>query len=214
MSSIRLLSDETNIAAINMTELDWDLNVKGENYKCFRIPGYIHTIGGRYHENDLWACPRNEEPTVKNLIQFNGEAPRYSILIEENNYIKTKWDESEIRECVSCHILRNDKPFYQFVCRDVAYAYAKAYQLIESVIKEGVINFSKYRYPEKEIIGRHIWWKGEPYTLCSYIEGQCCAMAIPGHITEAHDVYPRFNGVEVKLDLLLDKHIGWFCKDY
>lgn len=214
MANINLLNDQTDLMSIKMTELDWDLSVKGKEYKCFHIPGYIHTIGGRYGENDYWACPRDEEPTVRNLVEFDGEPVRYSIVISENNYMKTKWDETEIRRSVSCHILRNDKEFYYFVCRDVPYAYAKAYQLIESSIKEGVINFSKYKYAESEIIGRHIWWKGHPYTLCTCMEGQCCSMAVPGHIEMPYDIYATGNIEGIKLDLLEDKNISWFCPEY
>lgn len=214
MASIKLLDDKTDLSTIQMTELDWDVNVKGTEYRCFRIPGHIHTIGGKYGENDYWVCPREEEPSVKNLIEFDGKPVRYSIVISENNYTKTKWGETEVRQSVSCHILRNDKDFYSFVCRDVPYAYAKAYQLIESTINEGVINFSKHRYAESEIIGRHIWWKRQPYTLCTYMEGQCCSMAVPGHIEMPYDIYISGNIEGIKLDLLEDKHISWFCADY
>ncbi len=214
MAIIKLLDNKIDLSTIQMIELDWDVNIHGIDYKCFRIPGYIHTIGGRYAENDYWVCPRNEEPSIDNLIEFDGCPVRYSIVINENNYIKTKWDETRVSQSVSCQILRNDKLFYSFVCRDVSYAYAKAHCLIESEINEGVIDFSKYKYAESEIIGRHIWWKGQPYTLCTYIEGQCCSMTVPGHIEMPYDYYASDNPQGVKLDLLRDKRISWFCADY
>lgn len=215
MSSIKLISPETDLSKVKMRELDWDVVVRGKEYKCFRIPGYVHTIGGQYGENEYWACPRDEEPTVDNLIEFDGEPVRYSIVIDNSNYIKTKWDETEIRNNVLCRILRNDKDFYSFGSSDIPFAYAKAYYLI-TLIRESVINFYEYNYAEKEIIGRHIWWKRKPYTLCTYIEGQCCAMAVPGHIDNPNDYYndSSMYNVSVKLDLLADKHIGWFCEDY
>lgn len=210
---IKLLNNNTDLSQIEMHELDWDVNIKGREWKCFRIPGYIHTIGGKWGENDYWVCPRDEIPTTTNLIEFNGIPVRYSIEINENNYIKSKWGESEARHSVSCHIKRNDKEFYCFACNDIAYAYAKAYQLIKSAIQEGVVNYSKYNFQVTEIIGRHIWWKRQPYTLCTYMDGQCCSMAVPGHIKMPFDYYE--NGLHgVKLDLLEDKHIGWFCPDY
>ena len=90
MSEIKLLYDDTDLNSIQMIELDWDVNIRGIDYKCFRIPGYIHTIGGRYAENDYWVCPRNVEPSIDNLIEFDGCPVRYGISINENNYIKTK----------------------------------------------------------------------------------------------------------------------------
>ena len=151
--------------------------------------------------------------TSENLIEFSGEAARYSIQINENNFIKSKWDETEVRKSVSCHILRNDKEFYSFVTNSTAFAWAKAYQLVESKINEGVINFSVYDYPNKEIIGRHIWWLGEPYTLCTYVEGQCCSMAVTGHREKDFNYYASGeNGI--KLDLLEEKNISWFCSEY
>ena len=102
----------------------------------------------------------------------------------------------------------------------MSYAYADAYRLITD-ITEGVINFCIYDYANKEIIGRHIWWKGEPYTLVNYLEGSCCSIAVQGHLDlkDAEDYYygkylDDDDSSVVKLDLLRDKHIAWFCKDY
>lgn len=213
MSQIKLISKDTDLSQCKMHELDWDINVKGRDFKCYRIEDYVHSIGGKHGENDYWACPRDEDPTTDNLVEFNGSAVRYSIVIKENNYYKTKWDETEIRESTSCHILRNDKEFYYFTVRDAAYAWARAYALIESTIKEGVINFWRYNYPHHEIIGRHIWYHGTPYTLCTYMEGQCCSMAVEGHRENGFDYYE--SGEEgVKLDLLMDENIKWFCPEY
>lgn len=210
---IKLIDKETDLSKCKMTELNWDINIQGVDYKCFRIEGYVHSIGGKWGENDYWCCPRTENPTAENLIEFNGYTTRYEIQIKENNYIKTKWDESEVRGSVSCHILRNDKEFYSFVSRDAAYTWAKAYSIIESTIKEGVINFCRFDYIEKEIIGRHIWYRGQPYTLCTYMEGQCCSMAVPGHQTEDFD-YSASGENGIKIDLLVDKNVQWFCPEY
>lgn len=210
---IKLIDNKTDLSKCEIKELDWDINVRGIDYKCFRIKGYIHSIGGKWGENDYWCCPRTEDPTPNNLIEFNGYTTRYEIQVKENNYIKTKWDESEVENSVSCHILRNDKEFYSFVCRDTAYAWAKAYSLIESTIKEGVIDFWRFNYIEEEIIGRHIWYKGQPYTLCTYMEGQCCSMAIAGHQEKDFDYYDS-NEDGIKIDLLMDKNIQWFCPEY
>ena len=218
MADIKLISEDTDMSKVKMYELDWDVSVNGKQYKVYRVPGFIHTLGGRWGENDYWACPRNENPTVENLWEFDGEPVRYGVYITENHYFSNKWDESSIEASVKCIILRNDEEFYHVGANSISYAYAKAYSLITE-IKEGVINFSSYDFPHKEIIGRHIWWKGKPYTLCTYMKGQCCSMAVPGHIeikseSDYYDNYDKYDGESVKLDLLADKHIGWFCKDY
>lgn len=220
MTEIKLISENTDLSKIEMHEYDWDAVINDEPYKVYSIPEYVHTIGGRYHDNCLWCCPRNEEPTYYNLIPFNGEAPTYSIHLDELNVPKHHWDDSEIDVHVKCTILRNNKEFYTFVTNNLAYAYADAYRLITDIC-EGVINFSIWDYVNKEIIGRHVWWKGKPYTLVNYFEGSCCVIAVSGHFDlNDNEEYQGSKCLDddddssVKLDLLRDKHIAWFCKDY
>ena len=211
MAEFKHIAEDTDLSILQ--PVDWDVVLYGDEYQVYKAPGFVHTVGGRWGENDYWACPRSQAPSVKNLIQFDSDTPvRYGIVIEETHYSKTKWGERRLKSGVSCKITRNDKPFYAISASDIAYAYAEAYRLIRTKILEGTINFNAYRYWEKEIEGRHILYKGLPHTLYQYMPGQCCAMAFPGHTTLGA-IYndPKYGCCgEQKLNLLIDDHIDWY----
>lgn len=212
MAELKLIKEDTDLSILH--PLDWDAVLNGKEYQVYRAEGYVHTIGGRWGENDYWACPRSETPSFKNLVEFSGHAPAWGIIIQESNYYKCKWNEPEMRSGCSCVITRNGKPFYSVGCSDIAYGYAEAYRLLRTKIQEGVINFHMYHYWEKDIEGRHINYMGRPYTLFQYMDGQCCAMAAPGWITLEQIMNdPKYgcNG-ELKLDLLQDGRIDWYPK--
>ena len=54
MSEIRLITEDTDIDSLKISKMDWDVEVKGVPYQVVRIEGYIHSIGGRWGENNLW----------------------------------------------------------------------------------------------------------------------------------------------------------------
>ena len=70
MSEIRLITEDTDIDSLKMSKMDWDVEVKGVPYQVVRIEGYIHSIGGRWGENNLWMYPRFEVPTYGNLVEY------------------------------------------------------------------------------------------------------------------------------------------------
>ena len=96
MEEIRLITKDTNLKEV-LHELEWDARVNGEPYKVFFAyddeARYNHSIGGKY--DYAWACPRFEEPTFDNLIQFDGVACEWGFKITEKTTCKTKWDETE-----------------------------------------------------------------------------------------------------------------------
>lgn len=213
-AEIRLINENTDMSKVEIHYLDWDCVMHGQEFQILRIPGYVHTIGGRYGENDYWAVPRGVEPTNRNLYEFDGEAPTWGITMEETNYYSNKWNEAEIRKGLTCNVLRNGEVFYTISASRMDYAYAKAYSMLTE-LKEGVINYHNYHFWEKEIVGRHIWYKREPYTLIRYIPGQCCAMAVADHLTpDVVEEEIRDGYIGYKLDLLADKNITWFGPDY
>ena len=71
--------------------MDWDVVINGIPHYVVRIEGYVHTIGGRYGENDLWAYPRDKAPTYDTLVEFGcAYFPTYRFLIEVDR-IEFKW---------------------------------------------------------------------------------------------------------------------------
>ena len=218
MPDIKLIHKNSVLDDSIMSYVNWDVVIKDREYKIYDIDGYIHSIGGRWGNNSYWACPRNEEPSVNNLIPFSGEPCAWGILIEPANYIKhSGLNGTSLERGCSCVITRNGKPFYSVGARDMDYAWAKAYSLLISDILEGPINFNCYDYQHKEILGRHIWWKRKPYTIGWYFDSDCCVLIYPGHIS-LEECYKKLHEMDseetIKVDLLADKHIGYFCEDY
>lgn len=224
MANIKLIHQDTDISKLSLHPVNWDLEVNGRPYQVYDVYGkdycketaYIHTIGGRWGNNSYWACPLGQEPTVRNLIEFSGHPVQWGIECTEHNNISSKWDETEIRDGLRCNITRNGKLFYSVAAGRMDYGIAQAYALLLSEIHEGPINFNMRGYVENEILGRHVWYKQQPYTITHYCEGQCCAIAYPGHFDPTKiDVYKEFKDTHmVKIDLLMDKHLNWFSGEY
>lgn len=216
MIQIKMIKPDTDLSKVDMTLFDWDAVVNGEPYKVYCIDEYIHSYGST-GVNDLWACPRAQAPSVSNLIPYHGHGATYSVHVDMKDVHCYHWDDDSIETSCGVTILRNGRPFYEVSANNPEFGVAEAYRLIRSVIREGVINYNCYKYEDKEIIGRHIWWRGEPYTLVHYCDGQCCAIAAPGHLSkeEVFSLKTSFDYPErtVKLDLLMDGHIDWFQYD-
>lgn len=78
MADIKLIEKDTNISELKMSKMHWDVMLHGKPYQVVKIKGYVHTIGGRRGENDLWMYPRDESPTYENLIEFQCEGLEYA----------------------------------------------------------------------------------------------------------------------------------------
>lgn len=210
MREIKLIDEKTDLSRISI--LDWDVNVKGHRYTVYRVDGYYHSIGGKYGNNDLWCCLEDEEPTYKNLIEFDGVPCRWSFKVEQNNYTKSKWGENEVRSNCICTIYRNDKEFMSFGTRDYEYASSKA-QVLITKLQEHPINFTSKNYI-KEIEGRKIWYREQKAIIERYIEGQNCIIISfedgeykePEYLKEDIE---NLGELEIKEDLL-SPHIWWF----
>lgn len=215
MSNIKLIHEDTVLPKLR--PYDWDVMINGVPYYVVRIPGYVHSIGGHYGENDLWAYPRNQIPTYENLIEFNCCCPvSWGIRFESNNRNKTKWGETEANTLGHAVITRNGKDFYS-ISGGIDNAIDKARSAIIE-FEEHPLNLDMIDY-DKKMIGRKVWWRSEPAIIESWVYGQACVILKPDGI-EGFTVPPEFRDASlsllyfneddtIKADIL-DKRIWWF----
>lgn len=212
MADIRLITKDTVLPPLR--HMDWDVVINGVPHYVVMIDGYVHTIGGRYGENNLWAYPRDKAPTYETLIEFNCDNPvAWGISYEPKNYTKTKWDEESARSGGGVAITRNGEIFCH-VTGGLNYGIDKARAMIvefgEHPLELNAINF------DKKAIGRKVWWRSEPAIITNYISKQACVILEPDGIDyftvpaefaqEEPDYYEDGN---VKADIL-DRNIWWF----
>lgn len=209
MSEIKLINKDTILP--KLTPFDWDLVIHGNLYYAVKIPGYIHTIGGRWGDNDIWAYPRDEEPSYKNLVEFDAESPVcWGIVYQPILYMEYKWGEDSIVSGQKLQITRNGEPFYDFIFGTIA----KVFYLLDR-IKEHPLELDTIDF-DKKAIGRKVWWRSEPAVIIDYINGQACVILEPDGIDE-FTVPSEFMDKEadcyeerwVKTSIF-DEHIWWF----
>jgi len=208
---IKLIDKNTDLS--NIKPLDWDVNIKGRPYYSARIDGYVHSIGGHWGENDYWCWPRDEQPTHENLMQFAGSPCRWGFRVDDNNYIRNKYD-AEVLHNHYAVITRNGEDFYSFAYGGLGGAVAKAQILIDEFEEHPIwpneIDF------DKKVIGRKVWWSDFRASVRSYIKGQACVMLVP----DGEDKFPipKCYGEddiccdereEIKTEIF-DKNIWWF----
>lgn len=213
--TIKLVDKNTDLSHVK--PLKWDVVIKGRPYYVAHIPGYIHTLRGWGEPIDLWAWPRDEKPSYKNLIEYDLHNPvAWGIQYIEDRAIKGKWDETEVDASCKTIITRNEKPFYT-VRGDKSYSIPRALMLIEE-IQWHPINFNEIDY-QNQVIGRKIWYRSQPAIITHYCEGQCCVIAEPDG-KMFFDVPPEFQKNEdgwlaepeqsIKIDCLEDNHVWWW----
>lgn len=164
MCEIKLITRETEFKGIEL--MPWDSCHNDVELHVYRIPGYIHSIGGKWGNNNYWCCKRGEKPTYENLYEFSGNVCNWGIMINENNYHRFKWNEHEIESSIRVEIIRNKKVFYTFVVNNFDYGLVKARKLLFE-INEHPISFNEINY-EKQIIGRKILFKNTPCIIDEY----------------------------------------------
>lgn len=171
MSEIRLIDKNTDIKKLPIKPTDWDVVFRGIPYYVARIEGYIHTIGGKWGNNDYWCWPRDEEPSYENIIEFNSDhVVCWGINYSESFYQKNKWDESSLEGTSGAMITRNGQDFY-FVNGTMDYSINKAKLLITKLNEGMAINFNSINYV-KEIVNREILYKGIPAIIRRWVSGQ------------------------------------------
>lgn len=200
MYSINLIEKDTDIKSLEMTRYNWDVLINGRPYYVVKIKGYVHSIIGIYNgQNNLWAYPRDEEPTFENLIEFSTKefGCLWGYRYEPYNYMRTKWDETE---CFTCHkyiITRNGEDFYND-CHSINEVMVAIQRL-----KEHPIDFNEIGWKDN-VIGKKVWWEGQPAIITNWIDGQACVIIKP-------DGIDKFKSSEEDIkDDIFSSHISWF----
>lgn len=188
MSEIRLIDESTDLKRV-LHELSWDARVNGEPYKVFFAYDddgeYNHSIGGRH--DYAWACPRFEEPTYENLIQFDGVACEWGFKVVEKTTSKTKWDETEASSRCQIDILRNGEIFERFITRDMYYGVAQA-QCKITEYAEHPLGLYSYGF-DKECVGRRIKYKGIPAEIVRYCVGDASIIIKPVNESDVDEFF-------------------------
>ncbi len=211
MPRIKLIDRTTDISRLKMRQLNWDTVINEKPYFVVLIEGYIHTIGGKCGNNNLWAYPRNEKPSCENLVQFDGEPVCWGINYAPYNHARYRHGEFEARTIRNVFITRNGEKF----C-DVRGGIERAKCMIND-FSEHPMNLNEIDF-DKNVIGRKVWWRSEPAIVTSYISGQACVMLEPDGIPQfttpaefANEGCEYYFDSDVKADIL-DEHIWWFRK--
>lgn len=209
MLNIKLIDRNTDILKLKIRQMGWDTVINGKPYFVVRIVGYVHTIGGKYNNNDLWAYPRDEKPNCENLVQFEGEPVCWGINYAPYNYARCRHDEFEATTIGNVFITRNGEKF----C-DVRGGIERAKCMIND-FNEHPINLNEIDF-DKKVIGRKVWWRSEPAVVSNYISKQACVILEPDGIKQfttpaefADEGCNYYCDGDVKADIL-DKHIWWF----
>lgn len=212
MADIKLIDKNTDINSLKMRKMDWDVVLNNREYQVVIIEGYIHTIGGRWGENNLWMYPRNGNPTYETLIEYNcnGCGVCWGLKYEPYNYVRCKWDECECFTTGGAMITRNGKDFY--FCRG---GIDEARYLMKQ-LDEHPLDLNAYGFDEK-MIGRKVWWRSEPGIITNWIDrGQACVIIEPDGIEKfttpaefAEEGSCYYEDGYVKAEIF-DKHIWWF----
>lgn len=215
MGDIRLIDRSTDLTNVKIREYPWDVEISGCPFKIVDVEGYVHTIGGMYGHNSYWVCPRDEEPSGKNLIEWNGciGGCCWGVDMRPKHYTKTKWGETEVLTTSGAMITRNGKDFL-YVHGPIELALATLIR-----IKEHPISFGNWDWRE-QINGRKIYYRSEPAKvsrLIAYDNGYLEMIIEPDGGLERFSMPPEFSkGIggkrgerEIKVDVL-DSNVYWF----
>lgn len=211
MSRISLISKDTDLSNLS-GPLPWDVVIDGRPYYVIKIDGYTHSIGGHWGENNLWAYPRDEKPSYKNLIQFRATFPvQWGLVVNPKLY--TNYN-GIVETNSNIMITRNEKPFCN-VPGDVRYAIPKALTMIDEFKEHPAdLNFIEF---DKKIIGRKIWWRSQPSIIKRYIDEHACVVIspdacefeIPKEFIDDIFMLEYYSADDI-VTSILDKHIWWF----
>ena len=202
-----------------LKQYNWDVTL-GKEYKPMlvgRLPGFMHTKGGKYGENCLYCWPRGEAPTIENITPYDGDGG-------------ANWG-LEYKECQSYHnhmgdtcidtnhctvITRNGKDFYT-VNGKLEYSMPKAITILHK-IAACPIDFNAIDYEHEELLGKKILYKNYPGVITLWCKGQgCIIVEYDGDPKYKEDALRLWNdGLDdedfIKLDIIGYDHydIDWF----
>tara|TARA_Y100000310_G_scaffold299960_1_gene335243 strand:+ start:744 stop:1436 length:693 start_codon:yes stop_codon:yes gene_type:complete len=148
--------------------------------ELYSISDLPHCKSSAGHQ-DLWACPRGEEPTHKNLKPYLGHGCQWGIVVKEFDYYRPGngfHKSCEYRKGLRCYITRNGQKFYPVnYGRDIALAVATAqYKL--SQIQEHSIPFFSIDF-EKQLVGRAVFYEDQPAIIKRYNQGEGEVLVVP-----------------------------------
>lgn len=210
MTEINLIKKDTDLSNLPKP-YDWDVVIHKRPYYVVRIEGFVHTIGGRWGNNDLWAYPRDEKPSYENLIEFEADTPVcWGIIYQPTLYTKCKWDECFARNGQILQITRNGEVFYDQIFGGITKAFDLLNRIDEHPLKLSTIDF------DKKAVGRKVWWRSEPAIIASYIHKQACVILKPDGIAQftvpaefAKEDPEYYEDRNVKTTIF-DEHIWWY----
>jgi len=220
MSYFKLIQSDEDLKEIE--PLDWDVVVEGVQYRVYRVPGYVHTIGGRWGDNDLWTCRRDVAPHVETLIPFRADDPVcWGIIISP--YLEAEYDDGDaeytahpsgVEYCNSVKIIRNGQMFNANVKGGVAEALSMIAKYREHPLELDMIDFNK------KAVGRKVYWRSEPGIIAEYIDHEASVVIVPDGIDEfavptefMHDSSVPCHEDHMIVTSILDEHIWWFRED-
>jgi len=180
MAEIKLIDENTDLSNLRRP-LGWDLEIGGNPYDVYNVEGYVHTIGGKWGENSYWACPAGEQPTHKNLIQFEADAPTWGVTFDRINHIKSKYDETSAECNGKCWITRNGKNFYPIPARYMDYGLASAQHILVKLLEDCPLYLNERTWKE-QAVGKKIWYDNQP--------------AIIADVTHNNNLYIKPDGIE------------------
>lgn len=200
---------------------DWDIEIGREPYYVARFNGYVHSIGGKMGVNDYYCWPRDEEPSVDNLVEYDLDEPvAWDIHTETVSRVRREtYGDLDAHSRRTIHILRNGKKFYSFVYNDLYLGLAKAATLLEE-IRAHPIDFCSIYYVNN-LIGRKIWYRGEKGIIEDWVSGNAGIIISPEEGSTFHapaeytgwskqmweDSMEEIGGIKTDI---FDTHIYWW----
>jgi len=159
----------TEVGSERMPYKQYDSEVIFQDYYV-KYQAYMLHIGDN---SKVYICPRDEEPTMENLREF--DANDWSVWGVKcfNAVYRGKHG---FRTSATAQIYRNGVLFDTVGGRDMAYSLIEAQAIIHKL--------DDPRYPwsyfeinyEKKIVGLKVKWRGRDAVITSYIEGQNAVM--------------------------------------
>lgn len=214
-TKIKLINETTDIDSLKIRPLSWDIVINDRPYYACFIEGYVHSIGGHFGANNIWAYPRDEKPTYKNLIEFESNTTVcWGLRYEPKLNTKTKWDETRVYDHNKIVITRNGKDFCYCYTLEEAF-----YKL--KLVDEHLMNLFEIDF-DKNVVGRKIWWRNEPAIITGFNWGIGTVnikpdgmnrFSIPNEFNqndEDREFYCGGEGLSSLHTSIFDNHIGWF----
>lgn len=195
-------------------------------YHLIRVPDRVHSIGGRYGNNDYYIYDRRYDDIFENkteryhnitkgdaLIAYSGvRGALWDIKTEHYQYIKTKYDETECRCVHNVTIMRNFEEFFTVHSIDEA-------RYLINRLNEHPLELNEYNF-DKNVVGRKVWYRSQEAIIERFINNQACVILVPDTncIKEfsipkeyQNDDFPIDDEYKewIKADIF-DSHIYWF----